>query len=66
MRKKFFCFWQTVISFLAAEHVCAPPDVGGDWVAIPERVAEKLSSKVYICPECGQHMAHSESLKKAA
>ncbi len=64
MRKK--TLLQTLLAYLVAEHVCAPPDMHGGWVAIPERLAEQLTSEVYVCPECGRHMARSESLKKAA
>jgi hypothetical protein len=57
---------QTLLSLLAAEHVCVPPDVNSGWVAISEQRAEQLEASTYVCPECGQHMARSESLKKAA
>jgi hypothetical protein len=57
---------QALLSYLAAEHVCVPPDMHSGWVAVPERLAEELNAKVYVCPECGQHMARSESMQKAA
>jgi predicted RNA-binding Zn-ribbon protein involved in translation (DUF1610 family) len=57
---------QILLSFLAAEHVCVPPDVKSGWIAISEQLAEQLSANVYECPECGQHLARSESLQKAA
>ena len=57
---------QTLLSYLVAEHLCAPPDTATPWLKISEQAAKASSAETYTCPECGQHMARSERLKKAA
>jgi hypothetical protein len=64
MRKR--TLLQSLLSYLVAEHVCVPPDARGFWVPVSEQAARSLGPAAYVCPECGQHMARSERLEKAA
>jgi predicted RNA-binding Zn-ribbon protein involved in translation (DUF1610 family) len=56
-----------LLSYLAAEHVCVPPDSATGWAAISEGAAvEGIGSTVYACPECGQHLARSRDAQRIA
>ncbi len=41
-----------ILSGLATEHVCAPPDSLTRWTAVPSALARRADA--YVCPECGQ------------
>jgi hypothetical protein len=59
MRKQRSWF-QAVLALLATEHRCAAPDGASTWDLVSKYCARALPpGDVYVCPECGQHMARA-------
>jgi hypothetical protein len=57
---------QRLLALLISEHVCCPPDRETAWQIVPQSVALRLARDVYVCPECGQHMARRQKIHSAA
>ena len=53
--------------FLVGEHACVPPDERTPWKPISEAEAVLCNaSAIYVCPECGQHLARVKQTMRAA
>jgi hypothetical protein len=52
---------------LVGEHTCVPPDHRTPWKPISEAEVDLYkASAIYMCPECGQHLARLEQTLRTA
>ncbi len=49
-----------VVGCFIEQHTCAAPDARGDWVAVSRARCTSMIG-IYVCPECGQHMARASN-----